>query len=496
MSTALFLALHLVAGQANVEVETRHAVVELDGNAYLHLPKGARLRAKVKRAFAGEKLSLDVVRVGSAAGRPDGAATLRVKVGGRSRTVRARPPLERSRKVPGDRLASYPVRHRFRLPSETTTVVVEVREGDDGVLVFLQGQAPKKGRAPALVPLAPVAKDTTEQGRSPALVPLAPLAKKAPKKARPTRSRVSRARGDPKPKPRPPSDAPTVAAREAPSTPAEAPPVETPPVAAPPVETPPVEAPAVETPPVETPTAPPRPEEPKVAPPATAEAAPPVVAEVAPPVVAEAAPPAPSVDMPANAEAAPARAGAAATDDTDDTLLSLPVRLSAQVSAGGAFQLSGGLTPAVLGGGVRAVVGARSGWLSRYAFGVGLDFDQQSAAAREGTPLRWDVTETRVRLEAQARLLEHDLGAVAVDLTLLAGVGAVLGGHGFTVGDRHESALLFGPTARVAVASGLRLGPGALTVTLPADVSVDTAGQTSGFAPIAAGLFVGYRLDL
>ena len=172
------------------------------------------------------------------------------------------------------------------------------------------------------------------------------------------------------------------------------------------------------------------------------------------------------------------------------------MRLSAQVAAGGAWQLLGGLQAALLSGGVRAVVGPRHGRASRYAFGLGLDFEQQSAVSGGALPARWDVSETRVRLEGEARLVERTLGPVDVDLSVVAGLGAILGGHSFQIGDARASALLLGPTGRLALVSGLGVGPGAVTLTLPLDVSVDTAGGTNGFAPIAAGLYVGYRLDL
>lgn len=178
---------------------------------------------------------------------------------------------------------------------------------------------------------------------------------------------------------------------------------------------------------------------------------------------------------------------------------SLPARFSAQVGVGGMWQITGGLAPALLSGGVRVLGGARHGWPSRYAFGAALDFEHQGARTGPDAPrsARWSATATRVRLEAEAEVIEIDLGFAPLDVTLLGGAGMILGAHTFDVNGRNESALLLGPTFRVGAQTGLGLGPGAIVALVPLDLSFDAvAGRVQGFSPLAASLYLGYRLDL
>lgn len=177
----------------------------------------------------------------------------------------------------------------------------------------------------------------------------------------------------------------------------------------------------------------------------------------------------------------------------------LPARFTAQVGVGGMWQVTGGLAPTLLSGGVRALTGVREGWLSRYALGAGLDFEHQSARTAANAPrsARWSATATRLRLEAQAEVLALDLDLLPLDLTLLGGAGMILGAHTFDVNGANQSALLLGPTFRIGAQAGLRLGPGAIVALVPVDLSFDAvAGRVQGFAPLAASLYLGYRLDL
>lgn len=176
----------------------------------------------------------------------------------------------------------------------------------------------------------------------------------------------------------------------------------------------------------------------------------------------------------------------------------LPARFTAQVGVGGMWQITGGLAPAVLSGGVRALAGSREGLTSLFAFGAALDFEHQAASTPAGAarPARWSATATRLRLEAQATLLDLDVG-VPLDLTVLGGAGMILGGHSFDVNGTNQSAVLFGPTARVGAQLGVGLGPGAIVALVPVDFSYDSVGgRVQGFAPLAASLYLGYRLDL
>lgn len=177
----------------------------------------------------------------------------------------------------------------------------------------------------------------------------------------------------------------------------------------------------------------------------------------------------------------------------------LAARFTAQVGVGGMWQLSGGLAPVLPSGGVRVLAGAREGFWSRYAFGAALDFEHQAASTGAQAPLsaRWSATATRLRLEAQAKVLEVDLGFVPLDLTLLGGGGMILGGHLFEVSGANQSALLLGPTFRIGAQAGVGLGPGAIVALVPLDYSLDAVGgRVQGFAPLAASLYLGYRLDL
>jgi hypothetical protein len=177
--------------------------------------------------------------------------------------------------------------------------------------------------------------------------------------------------------------------------------------------------------------------------------------------------------------------------------LGIPVGLSAQVSAGGVLQVSGGLQPLVLQGGLR--IGARylEGDLQRYGLAFAVDALQQAAS----TPvtyrpaIRWSAGETRLRLEGSVDVGRYELAGFDVGATVLAGFGVTVGNHYVVAGGKTQQLSLFGPTARVGVMADTRLGPGALTLALPLDVAVDMAGSVSGYGPIALGLTAGYRFD-
>ncbi|MFZ9887112.1 MAG: hypothetical protein ACO3JL_06390 [Myxococcota bacterium] len=175
-----------------------------------------------------------------------------------------------------------------------------------------------------------------------------------------------------------------------------------------------------------------------------------------------------------------------------------PYRFSAQVGAGGAVQL-GGLTPLLPSGSLRVGVGRREGWASPFALALGFDFDHQSASTTSGVrpSARWGAMASRLRGEAEWRPVQTMLGPLPLDVTVLGGIGAVIGQHAVTIGTSTSTALLLGPTFRLGAEVGLGLGPGALILRAPVDVSWDLmTSPARNFMPLAAGLSLGYRLDL
>lgn len=144
--------------------------------------------------------------------------------------------------------------------------------------------------------------------------------------------------------------------------------------------------------------------------------------------------------------------------------------------------------------------GFNDGWFKYFTGGFGLDFDYQSAATEPGAALatvRWQTGQTRLRLEAAADVLRVDVFDVGeAHLGVTGGLGATMGLHWISVGSRAQPELVLGPTVRLGVTAGFQIGPGAITATVPVDWSVDVIGPVRNFAPLAATVYLGYRLEL
>lgn len=450
MTHAFLLAFQLMAAPAAIEIESQHTVVELDKRSYVHVTTDRPLRAQVKRRGKSQKLTVDVVRLGGLGLPESGAAELRVKIGGKETTIRVRPPLDASRKVLDSQPASYPVRHRFDLPAASSVVDIELISGKHGVLVYL-GQS---GRGSAQsVPL--------ESVNPPDAAPPQSDAEALARAQAATAAVGDPERGTPEPRgAKPGSSAPTKSEPSAnggdasTSVTAAADPAA---AAATPVDGAAASADS-----------------------AASEASGATTTPADAPVAVDA-----SSEEEASAPGAPPPPPAS----------TLPFRAAAQVSAGGLWQVSGGLQPLLFSGGVRVNAGAAHGWLSRYAFGIALDFDQQGAASALPAA-RWTASATRFRVEAEARVMATDFGFGVVDVAVFGGAGLLVGRHDFAVGGKTQTGVMLGPTARVGLVAGLPLGPGSLTLLLPLDASVDTSGTAQGYAPLALGTQVGYRLDL
>lgn len=125
------------------------------------------------------------------------------------------------------------------------------------------------------------------------------------------------------------------------------------------------------------------------------------------------------------------------------------------------------------------------------AVGIALDFDGQGAFAGGG---RWDATTTRLRVEALLGVA--DAGMFDARMAVTVGAGARFTAHDAHVPGAERSVVVVGATARVAPELAIPAGPGRFAVSLPLDVGVDMPGPVSGFAPLAAGISLGYRLEL
>lgn len=179
---------------------------------------------------------------------------------------------------------------------------------------------------------------------------------------------------------------------------------------------------------------------------------------------------------------------------------SIPMSVLLQVSPGLILQPIGGLMPVALSGGVRLLAGANTGLLRFFQLGAGVDVDYQAVSTDLGAPLarvRWQTTQARVRVEGAADVARFDVLELGeAHVALLAGAGVVAGTHWLSVGGRATPELLLGPTIRAGVSGGFTLGPGSITVAVPLDWSVDVVGPVQNYAPLAASLYLGYRLEL
>ena len=569
MSTAILLALHLVAQQTQIEVSTPHDILEMEGKPYFLLEKGKRLEADVSRESADGQIWIDVARVGSGTDNRAGLGRMDVVMGTQTRTVRVRAPLVPELGVGSDRIASKLKSTSLVVLEPQTKLSLEASAADSDLLVSIEfgGMTRDENpvyRVPSLGGAAPAlasAPQTDAAGSTDTAT--ASTDANAPRAESVQALRIGAmgnalkivVKGD---------DASgnvvalitrfldakgQVVAETTPAAAVQNAPAETPAAAEPdassadqPAAAPPAEVPAANggsegaESPLPTESSEPTSAEAPSPPAPQAPAAPQVLEDgdryfLDVPVhgqtrfVAERTFPqffarwgdrvsqvevmleddsgrrstslrvgievveAPQPDQPAVAETA--------TTSFLQQSLGIPVGLSAQVSAGGVLQVSGGLQPLVLQGGLR--VGARylEGDLQRYGLAFAVDALQQAAS----TPvtyrpaIRWSAGETRLRLEGSVDVGRYELAGFDVGATVLAGFGVTVGNHYVVAGGKTHQLSLFGPTARVGVMADTRLGPGALTLALPLDVAVDMAGGVSGYGPIALGLTAGYRFD-
>ncbi|MCP4500382.1 MAG: hypothetical protein GY822_10525, partial [Deltaproteobacteria bacterium] len=202
---------------------------------------------------------------------------------------------------------------------------------------------------------------------------------------------------------------------------------------------------------------------------------------------------------------------AATSEETDgaaagvaETTSSLPMLF--HVQAGGGGWTLNGISPLSATFSARALFYLRGGFWERYGVGLGVDVGFQGASGSLGVnrESQWNTWMGKVRIEGEAVLLDKKrarsmLGSmlpVDVEMGILLGAGAAFGNHDVSVGNLQKSDAFFGPTFRLGAFAGVGLGPGALTFTVPLDVSVPFSSEVSGFLPIEGALLVGYRLDL
>lgn len=241
-----------------------------------------------------------------------------------------------------------------------------------------------------------------------------------------------------------------------------------------------------------------------LAPPPTPTPAAPAPAPVAPAVaVAPVATATPVVTEPAPV-VAPTRAAAAPVEPVVNQPAApaseippwLP-RLLAEVHAGTSL-VFGGLQTFVPSGGARVLLGPRD---LDAALGFAVDFDGQSTFVDVTTPDgasdtsgSWTTTSTRVRLEGHLGI--GDLAAFEARLGLTVGAGARFAWHTAALPGVQRELFVVGATARVAPEASFPAGPGRFAIALPLDGTIDVSPDVQGFAPVAVGVFLGYRLDL
>lgn len=486
------------------------------------------MRLQVSRK-KGQELHVDVVRLGPASAK-QGTAELVVRVGRKSEKIRVRPPLEDSRSVEGStKLASYPVRHRFDLPFATNAVRLTVTGGGaEGVGVRVSVGKRKRSRL-ALAPLGAGKK----RGKKPPTATSKKVEKRDKKATKKTRRRRRGRKAKAEPAKAVAADdknaKEAVAAgkakaaeqeKAAAATKAEADAAAT----ARAEEAAAKDAAAKEAASKKTPPA--KPAE-KEAPPKTDETT----------VGGEGEAPKDGRDRD-GATTGGEREGAATTggeregragvdrnpppstttfvpppvppettelvveperpQSADDRMFNLHVGAGA-----GAVTLGSALFPLGLHLGGRALFGLNDGWLSRYEFGVGADFDSEAArVSAEGLnqAVDWSTQTVRIRAEMAAKVFETEFDLdglkLPIDAAVVLGAGALVGRHNFLIGKRSETRFAFGPTARVGVQGAMGIGPGAVTLLVPVDASWDVTSGVSGYVPVVGSIFLGYRLSL
>lgn len=164
-------------------------------------------------------------------------------------------------------------------------------------------------------------------------------------------------------------------------------------------------------------------------------------------------------------------------------------RVLAELHAGTSMAF-GGLQDFVPGGGARLLVGPRN---LDAALGFALDFDGQSAFVGAGGG-HWDVASTRLRMDGHLGL--GDLAVLDARFGLTVGAGARFAEHHASLTGVRRTVVVIGVTARAAPEVSVPAGPGRFVVMLPLDVTFDMPARVRGFTPVAAGVFLGYRLEL
>ena len=154
--------------------------------------------------------------------------------------------------------------------------------------------------------------------------------------------------------------------------------------------------------------------------------------------------------------------------------------------------MTGGLSPLVGSGGVAVLMGPQSGDLDGAALGFAFDVDLEQALTHNA---RWYAISHRARLEGQW-LWPLDVGGGDVRWGFSGGVGIALGTHSIDTLTAHKDVVTFGPTARVMPQIDIGSGPGLLFAGVALDATVDVTDAVHHWAPLAAGLLVGYRLTL
>lgn len=193
------------------------------------------------------------------------------------------------------------------------------------------------------------------------------------------------------------------------------------------------------------------------------------------------------------ADAAQPAKPAASADDAPAGAAKEPVlpKLYAEVHAGGSL-LANGLQSLVPAGGFRLLVGPHA---LDAAIGFAVDFDGQGAfldPAHGGG--RWDAATTRVRVEGMFGI--GYVGLVSGDVHVSVGAGARFTQHSVHAKGNDVSLLTLGGTARVSPEAAFPAGPGVFTIAVPVDVGADLSPVVHNFAPVAAGMLLGYRLEL
>jgi hypothetical protein len=175
----------------------------------------------------------------------------------------------------------------------------------------------------------------------------------------------------------------------------------------------------------------------------------------------------------------------------------IPLRFHLQLELPGNVQPYGGLFPLSSTGGFRLLGGYGEGLMSHFLVGFGMDVDYQVATVDAvSTPITWTTADTRLRLEGSAKIFVLDFGYTALEMGILAGAGMILGTHAVNYNSQTSTFFLWGPTMRIGMEFGVAVGPGAVTLSLPVDQSFGISQTVKNYQPLAASMWVGYRLEL